>query len=80
MASRSATAFLGLANTLAGRRFDNTVTRLRSAIYSADCRIWARMLLNSFSTAARASINSGELSWQSTVLGRETPQSGSSGK
>ena len=64
---------LGLTNIFASRHLDSERRPPEIGIYSADCSIWPRMLLNSFSSAARASINSGELSWLATELGRETP-------
>jgi hypothetical protein len=64
---------LGLTNIFASRHFDSERRPPEIGIYSADCSIWPRMLLNSFSSAARASINSGELSWLATELVRETP-------
>ena len=42
-------------------------------LYSCDGGTWLRMVLNSGSSAARASINAGELSWQGVELGVEMP-------
>jgi hypothetical protein len=45
-----------------------------AGLYSAcDGPTWLRMVLNSGSSAARASINAGELSWQGAELLVEIP-------
>jgi hypothetical protein len=63
---------LGLTNILfASRHLDSERRPPEIGIYCADRSIWPRMLLNSFSSAARASINSGELSWLATELVRD---------